>query len=122
MKTKQKSQIGKLKCLGAVALVLALTTGCLSVVYQQDSDRLNQTETTRITARGLFKDTSLAGVLGATEIKVSDTNGATYSSARNIGATNVATVVSTNTAKVLESAGIAAGNVIGEAVGAAVKP
>lgn len=98
--------------------LLVLASGCLMVRYNQTSDRLEQTEKTRITAFGLFKDTSLEAAVGATKIDVTETNGASYSSARNLGATNVSTVVSTNSAAVINAGGSAVGNVIG----AAVKP
>ena len=102
------------------SLLALLATGCLAVRYTQTSDRIQQTEKTTATAMGMFKDTSLAGLVGSTSIAATATNGATYQSIRDIGATNLVTVVSTNTTPVVGAAGTSIGNIIGSAAKSAV--
>ena len=106
----------KSKLLALTLLVASVSSGCLAIRYEQTSDRVAQTETVTVTARGFFKDTSLAGVAGASTISVTDTNG-TYTSARNVGATNLATVVSTNASGIVKAGGDAAGGLLSNAVG-----
>ncbi len=98
-------------------IALLLGSGCLSITYRQETDRINQTETVKVTARGLFKDTTLAGAAGASTLSVTDTNGSTYTSTRNVGATNLATIVSTNASGIVEAAGGAGGRLLNEAIG-----
>lgn len=83
--------------------------------YKQVSDRAAQTESVTVVARGLFKDTSLSGVAGASTISVT-TNGASYTSTRNVGATNLATIVSTNASGIVKAGGDAVGGLIKNAV------